>query len=743
MAHGPVSDHVQLDGSSHESTSTETQFIGIDGELYRVIGSGGEAEASNAEMSEERRPKKDRKYTFFTRNKCQKFQCEYCLKVIKYKSKYLEHMRVHTGERPFQCSVCNASFTQRGALKSHEKTHQRPVYRSCPECGRDGFMTAAQLGQHRRIHTKEAADNAEEEAPLSNSDDPQQLPEDAEILYETCEEYYIGPPEPEKAPEVVPKVENAPAESAEPYQELEFLDDNIESEPPVLQMSNPAYRWQVSHVRVPGKNVLETEAELRVVKLDDGRLEVNGFPIVGDYFEDENVSIYYFTLVSGEILTFIFNHNNGSLEIIEPSSAPVVPEANVSTSEEVEEGQHFEDGHFEEVYEVIDPNAPVEPSTSEYEPVFEAPHLEPAHGETVEVNVGEPIDSQDPSEAATRPESPFPSTELVLVDPRQPTPSTKGDYMDLMHVDRNVIESAAPQQIFRRTRERRRKAKNLEWIINAIAEGKPLEDATPHKRKKPVITSCEVCGLQLKYPSKIAAHMRTHTGEKPYVCQICGRGFGLNTTLRMHVRRHLKQRLFNCTFPDCDRRFVNGALLNHHIQSRHMPRRKFACLRGCGSSFYSNREREQHEEHCELVLMPAISEEQVLNDENPEAMQPMMTIQVEAANDGNDITDFVDGAYIAEPYEEDVDAEGAGLYEEYIDPNTGAVEKWYYIPEQGSAETAWMSAADLEGHQDLHFVDGPGSHEDSQLLVVDDANENYILHQPEQQHHDFAIDEQS
>lgn len=145
--------------------------------------------------------------------------------------------------------------------------------------------------------------------------------------------------------------------------------------------------------------------------------------------------------------------------------------------------------------------------------------------------------------------------------------------------------------------------RNLDWIIDAVARGDPVEVATPHNRREPKVHVCEYCGLRLKYPSKIKAHMRTHTNERPFVCDICGISFAMNTTLRMHLRRHLNQKLFACPYNDCGHSFINGGLLNAHIQSRHKGQtRRYACLRGCGRVFRSNPERERHEQtDCDFL----------------------------------------------------------------------------------------------------------------------------------------------
>ena len=55
-----------------------------------------------------------------------KFVCTFegCGKICENKWSFLDHNRHHTGDKPYECKVCNKKFTQRGNLKQHITIHK-------------------------------------------------------------------------------------------------------------------------------------------------------------------------------------------------------------------------------------------------------------------------------------------------------------------------------------------------------------------------------------------------------------------------------------------------------------------------------------------------------------------------------------------------------------------------------------------------------------------------------------------
>lgn len=64
------------------------------------------------------------------------------------------HVRVHTGQRPFQCRICMRSFSRSDHLTTHIRTHTGEKPFGCNECGRK-FARSDERKRHDKIHQKQ------------------------------------------------------------------------------------------------------------------------------------------------------------------------------------------------------------------------------------------------------------------------------------------------------------------------------------------------------------------------------------------------------------------------------------------------------------------------------------------------------------------------------------------------------------------------------------------------------------
>ena len=93
-------------------------------------------------------------------DKTQKFQCQFCGRILASRPSYDYHIRKHTGKMRFSCAYCSYQCIQKCDYDKHIKIHTGEKPFSCPHCQyrcirKTTLLSHLKIHENERFHTSQ------------------------------------------------------------------------------------------------------------------------------------------------------------------------------------------------------------------------------------------------------------------------------------------------------------------------------------------------------------------------------------------------------------------------------------------------------------------------------------------------------------------------------------------------------------------------------------------------------------